>query len=74
MIRKNDKPTSGYRAISMSPKLVWNTMRSSLRRAAQSTPKEMAAKRAKEGSRALRCMLICDQRQECVLDTLALTQ
>ena len=61
MIRRGDEYTSGYKAISMSPKLVWNTIRSSLRRAAQSTPKQIAANRAKEGSKVLRCMLICDQ-------------
>ena len=73
-MRKNDKSTSGYRAISMSPKLVWNAMRSSLRRAAQSTPEEMAARRAKECSRALSCMLTYDQQRISVLDSLAMTR
>ena len=73
-MRKNGKFTSGYRAISMSPKLVWNTMRSSLRRAAQSTPEQMATNRAKDCSRTLRCMLIYDQRRVSALDSLALTR
>ena len=73
MLRRNGESTSGYRAISMSPKLVWNMMRSSLRRAAQSTPVQMAAKRTNEGSKALRCMLMYDQRRKPVLDSLALT-